>query len=678
MKKILLISLIFLSSFGFSQMTGPDDVAGTLITAAVRPNSQLDNMATAYTNEVRGGLHNYERWSQLDSINSARLVQWMLATVADSVGKIYQYDGSAWDELEIGGGLSDAPSDGRFYARKNELWGDINYIPSYWLSNSVFGLGNASFGYNTGTSNIYIFGYGNVNYNTGNNVTGIGYQSPGGNYADDVIAIGGMYTLQENNGKRVIGIGTRAGAFNMGDGVISIGYNANYNPTNAAANRTFLPEDIDLETNWITIPNHNFETASNGQFEVAFSTTGTLPAGLKGGSWHVPFTVIDANTIEPVEAGYITSGGSGVHTIHPNHVYDNMVVIGDYANGNGTNTFTAGDDKMYDFFAGETGNADVHGKGFQFKDGTYQSSAATAFTDAPSDGSIYARRNATWEALAEETVNNYFCTSWAEVKTAVAASNAANGGNIYMSGDIILTDTAHWDLTGVSFYGTANWRVLNTDTASIGSQAFEIVVTAGSPRFYNVQFVGSGNGSDAQTFSTFSSRDLFVLKGNQNIDFINCKFTDIIGGDGDVDIIEFENISLNHSATATFNGCTFTSHNNGTNHQMEYNGFKISANNAGTFYVNVYNQTLGKDYPGLNNSGAKFNVDVTTPTLFQYYSDGSAYGITDITSSTSSNIITGARNQAIPSLSDKMLISFAADGQVYEITLQQLKTLLGI
>jgi len=137
MKKIFLITLVFLSSFGFAQMTGPGDVAGTLVTAAIRPNSQLDNMATAYTNEVRGGLHNYQTWAELQAINSARLVQWMLATVADSAGIIYQYDGSEWLELEMAGGLDEAPADGKYYGRIDSGWKDIPSIDSSWVSINI-------------------------------------------------------------------------------------------------------------------------------------------------------------------------------------------------------------------------------------------------------------------------------------------------------------------------------------------------------------------------------------------------------------------------------------------------------------------------------------------------------------------------------------------------------------
>lgn len=44
---------------------------------------------------------------------------------------------------------------------------------------------------------------------------------------------------------------------------------------------------------------------------------------------------------------------------------ENQIVIGDSATGNGSNTFTAGDDNITDFYAGENGQAVIHGDGSQ-------------------------------------------------------------------------------------------------------------------------------------------------------------------------------------------------------------------------------------------------------------------------------------------------------------------------
>ncbi|NPD47496.1 hypothetical protein [Lentimicrobium sp. S6] len=107
-KLIFIIALIFFLSLNmFAQLVTPADTVGTLITASIRPNSQQDDIATAYTNEIRGGLHNLETWEELLNIKSSRLVPNMFATVADSAGKLYQYDGVSWNEFSSGAELPD-------------------------------------------------------------------------------------------------------------------------------------------------------------------------------------------------------------------------------------------------------------------------------------------------------------------------------------------------------------------------------------------------------------------------------------------------------------------------------------------------------------------------------------------------------------------------------------------
>lgn len=96
MKKIFTLLLILISLGSYAQLLNPGDTTGTLITASIRPNSQADNVATIYTNEARGTIHHYETWAELLAMKSSRLVKYQLATVADSLGKVFQYDGINW------------------------------------------------------------------------------------------------------------------------------------------------------------------------------------------------------------------------------------------------------------------------------------------------------------------------------------------------------------------------------------------------------------------------------------------------------------------------------------------------------------------------------------------------------------------------------------------------------
>ena len=67
---------------------------GTLITSAIRPNDTLDPIASAYANEIKGGLHGYATLLERDSLIVERREWGMLVVVyADSISnnnKTYQ------------------------------------------------------------------------------------------------------------------------------------------------------------------------------------------------------------------------------------------------------------------------------------------------------------------------------------------------------------------------------------------------------------------------------------------------------------------------------------------------------------------------------------------------------------------------------------------------------------
>jgi hypothetical protein len=62
---------------------------GTLITAAIRPNDSLDLIASAFANEIKGGLHSATASSDRDSIFEARREWGMLCYVIND-NKTYQ------------------------------------------------------------------------------------------------------------------------------------------------------------------------------------------------------------------------------------------------------------------------------------------------------------------------------------------------------------------------------------------------------------------------------------------------------------------------------------------------------------------------------------------------------------------------------------------------------------
>jgi hypothetical protein len=246
-----------------------------------------------------------------------------------------------------------------------------------------------------------------------------------------------------------------------------------------------------------------------------------------------------------------------------------------------------------------------------------------------------------------------------------------------MTGSLIVEDQT-WDLTGITFYGKCTWKHLNVDNQANGTVAKKITVTAGSPRFYNITFSGSGGGSSAQIFENYSSREIFQFQTNQSVDFINCSFSDIVGGIGTNNVIKFLDIPVNTGAVVNFNTCSIFSHNFDNpivDAPFLYVGLKISATNNASFYVNVYNQRLNTRIPGINNSCLLYEVSVTDSALFRFNTDGSSYAEGSADASTTGNPTTNARNQA-PILADKMSFTSSVDGQVYHMTLTQLQEAL--
>lgn len=86
---------------------------GTLVTAAIRPNDSLDRIATAYSTEIRGGLHSVEDVTERDAIMFERRDWGMMCYVKDE-DKTYQLeynyssdsilDNSNWVEFSGAGG----------------------------------------------------------------------------------------------------------------------------------------------------------------------------------------------------------------------------------------------------------------------------------------------------------------------------------------------------------------------------------------------------------------------------------------------------------------------------------------------------------------------------------------------------------------------------------------------
>jgi hypothetical protein len=275
------------------------------------------------------------------------------------------------------------------------------------------------------------------------------------------------------------------------------------------------------------------------------------------------------------------------------------------------------------------------------------------------------------------TVSNYFCTSWEEVKSAVVLSNAGNGGNIFTSGDIRLTESVVWDLTGITFYGGDNtrWRVLDEDSVKEGSRSYTVTASAGSIKFHNFQFRGSGGGSAAQTFSIYSTRPIFkVISGDADVILDGCVFVDIIGGVGTNQVIEYTNITGGTASEIKMNGCRVSSHNNGVPFSML--GFSIKTlSHSGDLIISVLNQGTPTTSSGISGTDMMYSGNLGTPANTIFYTDGTATGGGDIDASNSSTPISNSR-RATPVLLDKIWMAQKSTGRMVATSIGELKTLI--
>jgi hypothetical protein len=114
---------------------------GTLVTAAIRPNDSLDLIASAYANEIMGGLHRATASTDRDAIITARR-EWGMMCYVINEDKMYQLsynnfstlitDNGNWVEFTGGGGggsvihLDAYTIDGQGYTASG-----TNTIPSY-------------------------------------------------------------------------------------------------------------------------------------------------------------------------------------------------------------------------------------------------------------------------------------------------------------------------------------------------------------------------------------------------------------------------------------------------------------------------------------------------------------------------------------------------------------------
>ncbi len=197
-------------------------------------------------------------------------------------------------------------------------------------------------------------------------------------------------------------------------------------------------------------------------------------------------------------------------------------------------------------------------------------------------------------AVNQDLIPNYFVTSLNEFVAAYNDIRASYpGGNIYITGDIIMTANLTLDMTGINVFGLGCiWRFYN-GTALNPSTVYKLIITAGSPSFTGINFYGS-NGSASLQLQNGTTRHCFTIAPSspttsKYLTFRDCQFSDIICGTPD-DVIQIDGpVVANASFNITFDGCRASTH--GTT--AAYTGFNIiyrAGSDSGRILIAVRDQ----------------------------------------------------------------------------------------
>lgn len=230
-------------------------------------------------------------------------------------------------------------------------------------------------------------------------------------------------------------------------------------------------------------------------------------------------------------------------------------------------------------------------------------------------------------SVVQDLIPNYFVTDLAGF---IGAYNDIRGnypgGNIYITGNIIMTGDLTLDLRGISITGLgANWRFYNGIELN-PSQVFKMIITKGSPVFSGINFWGS-NGASGLQLQNGTTRQVFVISP-QVIDFTmsvmfrDCRFSDIICGTPGNPFVIDSPIGPSATIHLRFDGCNVNTHGS----DMALTGFGIqytSANSSGLISVDIRNQT-----PSLQSHKSlkfKVNSDYSNVVVFAFNSDETAW-----------------------------------------------------
>lgn len=282
--------------------------------------------------------------------------------------------------------------------------------------------------------------------------------------------------------------------------------------------------------------------------------------------------------------------------------------------------------------------------------------------------------------LSDGIIPNYFVTNLAEFIVAYNAIRANyQGGNIYITGDIVMSSDLLLDLRGISIIGSyCRWRHYNGVAENPpASSVYKIIITRGSPTFRNITFYGSSGQSSidmgAGTSRLFMAYNTVYTSEIVAVNFEGCNFYDVIGGNVSPVIDVPCNMALNAGITFNFRNCIVSSHNNGQ--MMEYSPFLIthSFDNPSTtnIRVSVSGHEVGSNTIKSTSRGFDF-IAQNQGTSFAFHHDETAYTLAEHITET--NVITEAlltSNYELSGLDDNGYMLITAGGTIYRVNANQ-------
>lgn len=251
-------------------------------------------------------------------------------------------------------------------------------------------------------------------------------------------------------------------------------------------------------------------------------------------------------------------------------------------------------------------------------------------------------------SVVQDLIPNYFVTNLAGFIGAYADIRANYpGGNIYITGDIIMVDDISLDLRSINITGMgANWRFYNGSDLN-PARVYFLEITDGSPIFEGINFWGT-NGASGLLMQNGTTRRCFKINPSNPsiskfITFRDCIFSDIVGGTPQEVMQITGAMATNAGLNLNFEGCKVASH--GT--RMALTGFRIlysSSANSGLISVNIRNQRPSQEWH--DSLYYQINSANSNVVNFTFNSDETAW----IDSNSSLSIITRTNSiqQALP------------------------------